>query len=219
MAKKKTANVMDLLGAQAKKKTPAKKKSEMPVLELEDTPQNRQLIDTWHQKKKDEKEAKALKEKQEAKLKPLAASARNDYCLNNKFHKTVKVRVGDSQLVTASFQSKMSAIDTDSQEELEKIFGDHYSTCFQLITNIKLTEAAMEQVERDAAAGKPSVINKIMDALGGPEQFAAVFEVTQEIKPREAFFERHIVDPDVSESAKVATARGLIKVQKPSLSQ
>ena len=73
----------------------------------------------------------------------------------------------------------------------------------------------MAKVETDSAAGNPTILNKIMDALGGPEEFFKVFEITQEITPRSALFEMQTLDTDVN--TKVKKAEGILKIQKPSL--
>ena len=217
------ANLMDMLGSQASKTAKTvKKKDEMPTLNLEDNDKNRRIVDNWVKFKRDEVTAVNNKKKEEESLKTLIIEARTKFCMESKsFHKSVKIKVGEdtplrkSEFLTASFQDKVSKIDLKGKDQLQEIFGEDYSKFFKLSTNIQLTDTAMGQVEKDSAAGKPTVLDKLIEALGGPEKFFELFEVSQEIEPRSCFFEACVTDPVVN--GKVKKAEGLVKIQNPSL--
>ena len=223
------ANVMDMLGKQAKKTPAKKKKEELPVLRLEDTEKNRTAIDNFIKHKQEEKSACNKKKKEEEKLLAQVIKSREEYCLVNKFQKSVKIQVGDdvaakgddpgrkSEMITAAFQSKWSAIKTEDQEDLEKLYGDKYGDCFKMVTTIKLQDKAMEDVERCAVEGKKGPLDKIMKAIG-PEQFAEIFEVTQEIKPTESLAEKRVTDKEINKITNKAIDDELLKPQKPSFS-
>lgn len=212
------ANMMDMLGKAAKKTKKTKKKEEMPVIELENTETNVNLMKDWLKHKKAEKTAQTSKKAAEEKLKPMAAEARKKFCIAHKYHSAIKIKVGDQEPVTASFQKKCSKISTDDQERLQEIYGDDYERCFRTITSIKLTDEAMTSIEEAAKEEKPSIINKLMDALGGPDEFFKVFEVSQEIQPRPYAFESAVADKEIAPKAQMAMEEELFKPQAASLS-
>lgn len=243
MAKKAAAseNVMDLLGAQAKKTDKdSKKKDDMPVLELPNTEENRKVIDDWIKYKREEKAAKTKKEKQEAKLKPLAITARTDYCLKERKHITsVKVKVGEdeedkvgpdkkiipgrkSETVTCAFQSGCAAIAADKKARLVEIFGkdeetkkDKFDDYFELKTNLKITDAVMAKVQ-EAKEGEQTVIHELMKVLG-KDRFFEIFEVTQFINVKDKLFEEYVTNKELNEQVAKAEGEGLVTPKKPLL--
>lgn len=232
MAKKKTesVDVMEMLGEQAEKtEKKSKKKDELPVVELEDTEKNRKILDAWIKHKREVKAADTKLKKQEEKLKPVIAETRTDFCLSNKYHSAVKIQCGDdveedgkvtrkSEQITASFQRKCAKISTKHKAKLKEIFGEDYDKSFQLNTSVKLTEAAMRQVEAAAAAGEPTIIQKLMEALGGKERFFEIFTVSQELVAKDYLYEASVSDKDVAAKAKKAREEGIFVPQKPTLS-
>jgi hypothetical protein len=210
-------NVMDMLGGAAKKKT-TKKKSETPTVELENTQKNMKVFKDFVRFKLDEKAATASKKKAEEKLKPTIVAARKKYCMEQKYHSSVKIAIGGETPITASFQRKCSKISTEHQERLQELFGDDYERCFRTVTKINLKDEAMQDIENAAKEGKPSIMNKLMDALGGPEEFFKVFEVEQELAPRDYLYEGAVSDKDIAPKAQAAIEEELWKPQMPSLS-
>jgi len=211
-------NIMDILGKAAVSKT-TKKKDEMPVVNIGE--KYKDSIKEWIKRKKEEKTAVSLKTKEEEKLKPAAVEARKKWCLENrKAQKSIKIQAGDDSesLITAAFQQKYSTITTDNQEKLEEIFGDEYNRLFTMHTEITLTDEAMKQVEIAAAEGKPTILDKVMKAVGGPEEFIKLFSITQTIKPTDALDKERVSNEKTAELAQKAIDEGILTPQAPSFS-
>lgn len=219
-AKKKKNNVMDLLGKQAKKSPNKPKKDALPLLEVEDNEKNRKLIHNWVENKKKESDAATLRKKAEKSLKPLVTTLRADYCLENEYTKSVKFKVGDEgTTITAAFQRKCSKISTENEVKLKKIFGDDYDELFRKQTNISLTDEAMEQIQKKAEAGQDTILDKLIEAMGGPEKFFSAFSVEQSVVPRDKFYEKYVTDPAINRKAKKAIEdEKILSPQGPSLS-
>ena len=211
-------NIMDILG-KAAVSTTSKKKDEVPVVNIGS--EHADSIKEWFKRKKEETTAETLKKKEEEKLKPAAVEARKKWCLSNrKAQKSIKVRADDKSelIITASFQQKYGTIATTSKERLEEIFGKDYEMYFSTHTEIALTDEAMKQVEVAAAAGKPTILEKIMKAVGGSEEFIKLFSITQTIKPTDALDKERMSNEKVMGMAQRAIDEGILKPQAPSFS-
>lgn len=211
-------NIMDILGKAAVSST-TKKKDEVPVINIGSEHEN--SIKEWFKRKKEEVTAETLKKKEEEKLKPAAVEARKKWCIaNRKAQKSIKIRCNDNSelIITASFQQKYSTIATTSQDKLEEIFGEDYSKYFSTHTEVALTEEAMKQVETAAAEGKPTILDKVMKAVGGPEEFVKLFSITQTVKPTDALDKERMTNEKVMGMAQRAIDEGILKPQAPSFS-
>lgn len=210
-------NIMDILGNAATSKS-TKKKDEMPVVDI--GKEHAASIAEWHKRKKEETTAESLKKKEEEKLKPAAVEARKKWCLEHrKAQKSIKIRAGETELlITAAFQQKYSTITTANADKLQEIFGNDYERCFRLHTEISLTDDAMQQVEKAAAEGKQTILDKVMKAVGGPEEFVKLFSITQTIKPTDALDQERISNEKVAGMAQQAIDEGILKPQAPSFS-
>ena len=167
----------NLLKKAATKNEGSKKgKSTMAVVALPETDDIKEAVKAWREAKADEKTANSLRKQQEEILKPASAEAYENFCRKEgKHHSSVKVQVGSITPMTYVTQEKYSAISLDNGEKLKQIFGDSFERFFKLVTEIKLSEKAMSDID--------PILEKIVEAVGGEEKFLDLFDVTQQFKP------------------------------------
>jgi hypothetical protein len=198
---------MDFLKKQAKAPAP-KKASGTPILDLPQTDELKKALKTFVEQKQIEKNAETTRKQAETVLRPQCEAARETHCTSEgKFSSSVKVKCGDVGPITFVNQNKYSKIELDKEEELRSTFGQDYDRCFSMTTEINLTEKAMKDIE--------TLLPKLMEAVGGEEQFASNFEVTQFITPTEFMHEQRVLDPKIGGMVKKAIEEGLVKQSTP----
>ena len=189
----------DALKKAAKKKT-TKSKSKTPEVQRDDL---NEAVDKWLEASKMEKDAKALKAQAEAAMLEDIEEERIKSCrTDGEFHSAIKV----NGKVTVSVQSRYSAIETDSEEEIKEVVGEKYDEFFKETTSVALTPAALED---------ETLLGKLMEAVG--EDFDRYFKVNQAIVPTRAFHEQRATSKEVGELFDKLQDEGLVKPVKASV--
>ena len=200
------------------KSEPAKAKKETtPTLELNVCDENINALKTIIEQKKAEKAAETLRKKAETVIRPKADTLREAHCQKTGvFASSIHLKCGDVGPVSYVNQQRYSAITTDTEEELKKIFGEeNYSKCFRVHTEVALTEKGLKEAEVE---GDNGLLARLVAACGGEEKFGELFEITQTIKPTEFLHEQKILDTKLSEMAKKAADAGILKQASSSFS-
>ena len=215
------ASGMAFLSKMAKAPAAPSAKKGMPIIELPNTPEVRAAMKTWIEQKHTEATAESIRKMQEDVLRPLAADAREKYCIDKGYSASVKVMVkaekeGEEDLVLQfSAPCKYSKIPADTEAKLKEIFGEElYNKYFRLVTNVALTDKAMKEIEQGG-----NLMERIVTAVGGPEAFQQYFEVEQFIEPLESFHMDRVQDKAVATKAKRAIEDKVIKPTTPSFKE
>lgn len=219
MAEEKKSGGASFLSKMAKK-APAKteSKSDTPTLEIENSPEIAKAVEKLIGAKKAMKQAESTIEQQEEILIPKCKALRKKHCMDTqKFTSSIKVKVKDSDLEPVAFAvaERYSDIPPTADETLAKRFGDLKERCFGLDTKIELTPAAVKQIE-DEGDKEDSLINKIIAAVGGQENFEKLFKVKQKFVPTTYLHEQSVLDSKIAAMYEEAVKDEVIKPSKPS---
>ena len=205
------ASGMDFLNKVAKTPAVSKSKQGSPVIELPNTKEIREAIATWIEQKRIEVTAESTRKMQEEVLRPIAEEAREAYCLEKGYSASVRVKC-DESILQFSAPCKYSKIATNNVEKLKEIFSEElYNKYFRQVTNVALTDLAMKEIEKGS-----NILQKIVEAVGGPEAFQKYFSVEQYIEPMESFHMERVQDKAISKKAKKAIEDKLLKPTTPS---
>jgi len=208
----------NLLGKLAKKTATAEvttKKDETPIVEIEGSEKNKLAVEKLVAAKRAIKQAESTVQQSEEVLLPTCKEARKKHCMEKQaFTSTVKVKVAGTDLETVSFQTqnRYSEIPITSGEKLEAIFGTEFNRSFNTITSIEVTPAGLKELEKENS----ELLEKLMTAVGGPEEFGKKFKVSQILKPTDYLHEQSVQDAKVASLLDKAISEGLVKPVKPS---
>ena len=156
------------------KSEPAKAKKETtPTLELTVCDENVAALKTIIEQKKVEKTAETLRKKAETVIRPKADKLREDHCQKSGvFASSIHLKCGDVGPISCINQQRYSAITTDTEDELKKIFGEQYEKCFRVHTTVELTEKGLKEAEIE---GDDGLLARLVKACGGEEKFGELF--------------------------------------------
>lgn len=207
MAKK--TNVNALLAKAAKTTSGPKKKSTCPIIAVDD--ENVALaISEWRDAKQRAKQAENEMGLSGAIIIQEGSIARRKYIQSyNRTVSSIKLVGNDEETVTLSVKSSScySKIPADNAGDLKKIFAKDFDKCFQVKTNVRLT---------DEAAADMNIISKLIEVFG-EKQFLATFEVEQTLMPTPQLIIDRDLDPKIAMKHDSAAKQGLISPHKPSL--
>ncbi len=196
-------NVGSILAKAASKTESKPSKSKNPVIEL---PEQKTAIKDWLKAASDLKDAEARKATAEESILPAAEKARIEACRRDgKYYSSVKVE----DLVTISVQNRYSPINTSDFPAIEDLFGEKASDFFSTKTEIKLTDAALNDEK---------IIEKLINAVG-EDNFKTFFEVKQSVVPTEIFHEGSAVNAEIGKKADALKANGILKPYKAAVKQ
>jgi hypothetical protein len=205
---------MDNLLAKGAKKSDEQKKTkkdETPVLPLVPSLENLNAIKAWREAKADEKTAEATRKQQEEILKPQALKAYEEYCRKEgKFIDSAKVQVGTETPVTYVTQQKYSIIPLEDAEKIQAMFGDRFKKCFERNTEIKLSAEALKNEEET-----DKLLEKLVKACGGEEQFLKTFTIVQTYAPTEYLHQNRFNESELGKLYDQAKEQKLIKPTSP----
>lgn len=209
-----------LLGAMARKApVETASKSDTPIVEIPNVPENKQALEKLIGAKKQKQQAESVMEQQEEILGPVCSEARKKNIMETqKFSNSVKVKLkGDDTLPTVNYQtsSKYTVIPVTSQEKIQEAYGDLYEKCFDVITKIEATPAGMKAIE-ETQADENGLLNKIVAACGGLEQFEKLFKVQQTLEPTEFLHQQGVMDSKIAKIHEKCIADQLYKPYKAS---
>ena len=200
---------MDILRQKAKKTVVAKKET-TPVLNLPDTSENKEAMETFIEKKKVEKQAEADRKQAEAILKPAAETLKVEHCQSEgKYSTSIKVKVGDLGPLTYKTPNAYSKIGVDNEDALKVNSKELYDKLFLIYTEISLTPKGLKLID--------TILPLLMEVAGKvsggdpSKAFDEIFEVEQYIKPTDAYHELKTLDPKVKEIADQIEGDGLVK--------
>jgi len=207
--------LLSSLAKKAPSKSGSKKKEQKPEVNIPDLNDH---INGFLKAHEDEKDASGRKRQFKAMIAAKAASEHQKICqagngfqgsfvLNgrllvyaqyNSAHHTVLKGAGEDTVTKIEEIQKM-AEEAFGKDDAEKFLTTKYA--------IEFKDGAMDD----------KVLAKIVKAVGGPEEFERLFEVTSSLVATKELFERRFTDPKVAEAAKQLQDQGLLKPYSPSL--
>jgi len=194
-------DVNDLLAQAASTAKPSKSKSKTPTITVNGIDKD---IADFLKAKQDSKNAEAAMATAELNIMPKALAARvKELRALGRFESAVVL----NEALLLVTQNKYSKVPTDAKDALEKAFGDEMDKLVKKVTEIKLSEKAIND---------PDGLRRIIEALG-IDKFKDYLVVEQYYQPTEALHHGIVMDEKIEAKAKGLLEKGILKPTKPSL--
>jgi len=197
----KTIDVNDLLAGLAANKPATKSKSKTPTITVPGIDKD---VAAFLKAKQDSKNAAAAQATAEEEIMPKALAARiKELRALGRFESAVVL----NEALLLVTQNKYSKVPTDAKDALEKAFGDEMDKLVKKVTEISLSEKAVND---------PDGLKRIIEAIG-IDKFKDYLVVEQYYVPTEALHHGIVMDEKIEAKAKGLLEQGILKPTKPSL--
>lgn len=194
-------DVNALLASAAASKPASKSKSKTPEITVSGIDKD---VAAFLKAKQDSKNAEAAMKTAEEAIMPKALAARiSELRALGRFESAVVLNKA-LLLVT---QNKYSKVPVDAADVLEKAFGDEMDKLVKKVTEISLSEKAVND---------PEGLKRIIEAIG-IDKFKDYLVVEQYFQPTEALHHGIVMDEKIEAKAKPLLEQKILKPTKPSL--
>jgi hypothetical protein len=159
------------------KKAPAKKKSDMPV--LEDAPAEvKEAVDEVNNAKADKKAAEARIKAADAIVTDYVKPIQHEDGFEGDFHNSYKVKGNETELSYVA--SNKFSINTDDEKQIKELLGEHYDNMIEKDRSMYV----LPKVLKNAA------LQKELLQLIGKENFAKFFGTSVSLKVKKGYIEK-----------------------------
>jgi hypothetical protein len=194
-------DVNSLLAQAAATAKPTKSKTKTPTITVDGIDKD---LARFLKAKQDKANAEAEMATAEAEILPKALAARvKELRALGRFESAVVV----NEAVLLVTQNKYSKVPLDAGDALEKAFGDDMDKLIKKVTEISLSEKAIND---------PEGLRRIIEAIG-VDKFKDYLVVEQYFQPTEALHHGIVMDPKIEAKAKPLLEQKILKPTKPSL--